>query len=689
MSSAVSDQNPYKGQLSYQVEDARLFFGREQEATQLTARILANRVTVLHAASGTGKTSLLNARIIPALEAQGWLPIVSQPRFHPVLEIRRDTLHTLFPPVEAELLALDEILRELGVERERGLTLGQLLRQFDEAVLPTDVRRRLLAPVENQQSTRVEEDARPSRAVRFRSTEGIMPELRESTPYLSRLLRRTIAITMVDAHFAAIVNTGLGADWEEGIVREDMDVATLREVLNDPTLVAAYRALVSWLDSAPAGLRPFFEQLMQSYGAALGPCGLVLILDQFEQIFTMFSGKPRMSSVASADSTGEVRSVLREQLFDELEHLYQPSPSGSEAAAGTELPIRYVLSLRDEWVGRLNRFRAFVSDFDSTNYRLNWLTVEAARDAIDGPAARAGRTLTTDCREAIISALATEDDLVEPGLLQLVCHGLWKHHIEVDGGALITLRSIGKRGVDGILRETFEQFFEGLSPVERVELLDMLAPLLTFNRTRNIVERRRLTGGEFRDPDLRQKLLVHLEHRRILRKEPRGNEVYYEITHEFLIDPILHELRTNLHYGNISRAIWALRSRLDGAVSQPLPEYIFRTLEEQKDNLSWTPTATEVMLQNAVLLDTSRETIRGWVRRYSDASISIDGVMSAEGVEGSRLLRHELEQIRGRLELVKTPDHATTVARNLIRRATQLDREEFRHAFTVIRSANG
>ena len=173
-----------------------------------------------------------------------------------------------------------------------------------------------------------------------------MPPFQRSTPYLSRLLRRTIATTMVDAHLAAIVNTGLGTDWDDGIVREDMEVATLREVLNDPTLTAAYRALVSWLDRAPSGLRPFFEQLMQSYGAALGRCGLVLVLDQFEQIFTLFSGKPRLSA-ASADSPGGAPWKLREQLFDEMERLYWPSPAPGEGAAGTDLPIRYVLSLRD------------------------------------------------------------------------------------------------------------------------------------------------------------------------------------------------------------------------------------------------------------------------------------------------------------------------------------------------------
>lgn len=56
---------PYKGPESYQVEDSGLFHGRDAEAEQLIARILSSRFTLLHAQSGAGKTSLLNARIHP------------------------------------------------------------------------------------------------------------------------------------------------------------------------------------------------------------------------------------------------------------------------------------------------------------------------------------------------------------------------------------------------------------------------------------------------------------------------------------------------------------------------------------------------------------------------------------------------------------------------------------------------
>jgi hypothetical protein len=53
----------------------KLFFGREQESVALTHQILANRLTVLFARSGLGKTSLLNAGVAERMRAEGFLPL--------------------------------------------------------------------------------------------------------------------------------------------------------------------------------------------------------------------------------------------------------------------------------------------------------------------------------------------------------------------------------------------------------------------------------------------------------------------------------------------------------------------------------------------------------------------------------------------------------------------------------------
>jgi WD40 repeat protein len=70
--------NPYVGPRPYERDDRRNFYGRRREARDLLSLILAERVVLFYAPSGAGKTSLLNAQVIPALEEEGFnvLPVV-------------------------------------------------------------------------------------------------------------------------------------------------------------------------------------------------------------------------------------------------------------------------------------------------------------------------------------------------------------------------------------------------------------------------------------------------------------------------------------------------------------------------------------------------------------------------------------------------------------------------------------
>jgi conflict system STAND superfamily ATPase len=49
-----------------------LFFGRKQEASDLLSLTVAHGEVLVYAQSGAGKTSLLNARLIPLLEEEGF-----------------------------------------------------------------------------------------------------------------------------------------------------------------------------------------------------------------------------------------------------------------------------------------------------------------------------------------------------------------------------------------------------------------------------------------------------------------------------------------------------------------------------------------------------------------------------------------------------------------------------------------
>jgi hypothetical protein len=67
---------PYKGLDHYAEQDALFFFGREVECDLVAANLLAARLTLLYGESGVGKSSLLDAGVVPRLREEPGLAVV-------------------------------------------------------------------------------------------------------------------------------------------------------------------------------------------------------------------------------------------------------------------------------------------------------------------------------------------------------------------------------------------------------------------------------------------------------------------------------------------------------------------------------------------------------------------------------------------------------------------------------------
>ncbi|HKN82191.1 MAG TPA: hypothetical protein VJW17_02085 [Pyrinomonadaceae bacterium] len=64
---AVQSRDLYVGPRPYEEKNASIFFGREREARDLLSLVIANQLLLIYAPSGAGKTSLINARLVPML----------------------------------------------------------------------------------------------------------------------------------------------------------------------------------------------------------------------------------------------------------------------------------------------------------------------------------------------------------------------------------------------------------------------------------------------------------------------------------------------------------------------------------------------------------------------------------------------------------------------------------------------
>lgn len=70
LTTVISRPNPYVGPRPYR--EGEIIYGRERETSELLDILIAERIVLLYSASGAGKSSLLNAAILPKMAEQGF-----------------------------------------------------------------------------------------------------------------------------------------------------------------------------------------------------------------------------------------------------------------------------------------------------------------------------------------------------------------------------------------------------------------------------------------------------------------------------------------------------------------------------------------------------------------------------------------------------------------------------------------
>jgi len=146
--------NPYVGPRAFQPGET--LYGRDREVLELLNLILAERIVLLHSPSGAGKTSLIQAALVPRLKEEGFevLPVIrvslkppvgtntEQGRNHYVLstllslEERREPTDKQLTVAELARMSLDEYLSQRRSEAENRVLIFD---QFEEVLVsPAD-----------------------------------------------------------------------------------------------------------------------------------------------------------------------------------------------------------------------------------------------------------------------------------------------------------------------------------------------------------------------------------------------------------------------------------------------------------------------------------------------------------------------------------------------------------------------
>lgn len=81
---AVRAVNPYRGLAAFEEPDAPFFFGREDLVATVVNKLREEPLALLVGPSGSGKSSVLRAGVIPALRSEGSLPVLMIPSADPI-----------------------------------------------------------------------------------------------------------------------------------------------------------------------------------------------------------------------------------------------------------------------------------------------------------------------------------------------------------------------------------------------------------------------------------------------------------------------------------------------------------------------------------------------------------------------------------------------------------------------------
>jgi tetratricopeptide (TPR) repeat protein len=121
LATAVDAEHPWLGLVSFTEETRRFFHGREEEVAELGRRVQRKLLTVLFGQSGLGKTSILQAGLVPRLRPEGFCPVY----------VRLDYDPNSPPPAEQIKRALFRATESAGTWTRSGSAVaGETLWEF-------------------------------------------------------------------------------------------------------------------------------------------------------------------------------------------------------------------------------------------------------------------------------------------------------------------------------------------------------------------------------------------------------------------------------------------------------------------------------------------------------------------------------------------------------------------------------
>lgn len=275
----------------------------------------------------------------------------------------------------------------------------------------------------------------------------------------------------------------------------------------------------------------------------------VLVFDQFEEIFTLdYSVEQKRKFITQFASLA--RGIFPEELKQSLS-LYD-----QEYFTENIPEVKIVISIREDFLPLLEELSTDIPTILNTRFRLLPLNKKQAEKAIVEPARLEDEGLITPGFEydesalnAIINFLSkkkayektNKPDEIEPFQLQLLCQhvelNILKSKIDNNEELVIREKDLGgEKGMEKILKNFYDDQLRQIPRSKRQAIRTLCEKKLISHTGRrvsidfDIISKNRKISKE---------LLDTLIKNRLLRSEPRLDSIYYELSHDTLVKPIL------------------------------------------------------------------------------------------------------------------------------------------------------
>jgi flagellar biosynthesis GTPase FlhF len=294
-----------------------------------------------------------------------------------------------------------------------------------------------------------------------------------------------------------------------------------------------------------------FEYVANRPRRRSAPPNIVLIFDQFEEILTV---EPLALQAKHA-------------FFDQLGKLLR------------DPHIWALFALREDYLAPLDPYAELVPTHLKNLFRLDLLTRDAASEAISRSVEEVGRHFAPDAVEKLVNDLATMQvqrpdgtfqsqtgPFVEPLYLQVACRGLWEQMPEekltIDVDNIQSFANVTKA-----LAEYYEREVSGIAgsdPREERAIREWVGDkLITPEGIRG-----QILKGAGQSENLDNKLIARLVDTHLVRAEQRAGAVWYELSHDRLIEPVRASNKTwfEAHLSKLQKVatVWEAQGRPEG-----------------------------------------------------------------------------------------------------------------------------